>query len=398
MRKTLTDKGVAALKPRPQRYAFPDPQLTRHYVRVQPSGAKAFVVVARSPAGKQVWATVGAADAMPVEEARKRARVAIGRIRDSLTPFEAMPDTFASIAEQWLQRHAQANGLRTIKQITRLLRVHVLPAWGGRPFLSIRRSDVAALLDRAEDNHGARQADLVLTVVRSIMNWFATRHDDYKPPFVRGMRRQNPSARARARILDDTEIRAIWKATESSGAFGGIVRLALLTGQRREKVASLKWSDISLDGVWTIPLEAREKGNAGAIRLPALALDVIRAQPRLATNPYVFAAARNGGAFSGFGATKVAFDRKLPADIPRWTIHDCRRTARSLMARAGVLSEHAERVMGHAIPGVAGVYDRHRYDDEKAAALAALAALVERIVAGPSDNVVPLREREAARP
>ena len=59
MRKTLSDKGVAALKVRPQRYAYPDPELRGHYVRVQPSGAKAFVTVARSPAGKQVWTHVG---------------------------------------------------------------------------------------------------------------------------------------------------------------------------------------------------------------------------------------------------------------------------------------------------------------------------------------------------
>jgi hypothetical protein len=71
MRKTLSDKGVAALKARPQRYAHPDPELVGHYVRVQPNGSKTFSVVARSPAGKQVWAAVGAADAMPIAEARK---------------------------------------------------------------------------------------------------------------------------------------------------------------------------------------------------------------------------------------------------------------------------------------------------------------------------------------
>ena len=94
MRKTLTDKGVAALKPRPQRYAYPDPELRGHYVRITPSGGKTFSVVARAPNGKQIWAAIGAADAMPIEEARKRARPAIGRIRDGLPAFEAAPDTF----------------------------------------------------------------------------------------------------------------------------------------------------------------------------------------------------------------------------------------------------------------------------------------------------------------
>lgn len=394
MRRTLTDRGVAGLRARPQRYAFPDPELAGLYVRVQPSGAKSFAAVARSPSGKQLWATIGAADAMPIAEARKRARVALGRIRDGLAAFEPQAESFAAVAEQWLARHAEAKKLRTIPQIKRLLKVHVLPKWGERALVSIRRSDVAALLDRVEDNHGARQADVVLTIVRSIMNWHAIRNDDYAVPIVRGMRRQDQKQHARARILDDDEIRAIWKAAESSGTFGAFLRICLLTAQRRTTVARMKWTDI-VDGEWIIPQAHREKGNAGTLVLPAAALAIINAQPRLATNPFVFAA-RGNGPLAGFGILKATFDAKLPADMPRWTIHDLRRTSRSLMSRAGVLSEHAERVMGHAIAGIEAVYDRHRYDDEKAAALAKLAALIATII-DPRPNVVALARREKGR-
>src|SRR5262249_19521398 len=153
----------------------------------------------------------------------------------------------------------------------------------------IRRSDVAALLDEVEDDHGARQADYVLAIVRGVMNWYATRHDDYVPPIVRGMRRTNPKERARSRILTDDEIRAVWKAAEANGAFGALVRLLLLTAQRRDKVVSMRWHDIALDGTWTIPVEAREKGTAGELMLPEMALDIIRAQPHLGDNPYVLA-------------------------------------------------------------------------------------------------------------
>jgi hypothetical protein len=219
MRKTLTDRGVAALKPRPQRYAFPDPELTGHYVRVQPSGAKTFVTVARSPAGKQIWTNLGAADAMPIGEARRRARAAIGRIRDGLSAFETAPDTFAAVAEQWLVRHVEAKRLITERQIRRLLRVHVLPHWAGRPFLAVKRSDVAAVLDRVEDNHGPRQADMVLTIIRSLMNWYATRNDDYAVPVVRGMVRHPTAEHARSRILSDEELRLIWAAAETGGTF-----------------------------------------------------------------------------------------------------------------------------------------------------------------------------------
>ena len=157
---------------------------------------------------------------MTVEDARELARESIKRVRAGLPAVETQPDTFEAVAEQWLARHVRINGLRSEKEITRLLRVHVFPAWEGKPFLDIRRSDVASLLDDVQDGHGARQADYVLNVVRSVMNWYATR-SDYNPVITRGMRRQSPHAQARARILTDDEIRTIWKAAEMNGALVG---------------------------------------------------------------------------------------------------------------------------------------------------------------------------------
>ena len=92
---------------------------------------------------------------------------------------------------------------------------------------------------------------------------------------------------------------------------------------------------------------------------------------------------------SGFSMRKLELDRKLP-DLPGWTLHDLRRTARSLMSKAKIKPHIAERVLGHAIPGTEGIYDRHTYADEIAEALDRLAALIERIV-NPADNVVQLR-------
>jgi integrase len=398
VRKTLSDKGVAALKPRAARYAMPDPELRGHYIRVTPTGAKSFVAVTLDPDGKQIWATIGACDVVPIAEARERAREAIKRVRDGLPAFEtppAKPASFEQIAEQWLARHVRPNGLRSEKEITRLLRTHVYPAWEGRTFLGIRRSDVASLLDEVQDDHGARQADYVLNIVRSIMNWYATRHDDYIPPIVRGMRRQNPKAQARARILDDDEIRLIWKVAEANGRFGGILRLCLLSTQRSRKVAAMKWVDVSPDGEWTISAEAREKNTAGSLMLPKAAFEIIRAQQQLGANPHVFAAARGNGPFRGFGAPKAAFDAKV-ANVRPWVIHDLRRTARSLLSRAGVRPDIAKRVMGHAIAGVEGVYDRHSYREEKADALRRLAALIDGIV-HPRVNVVPMAKRRKRR-
>jgi integrase len=395
-RKSLTDRGIRALKPRAARYSYPDPQLASHYVRVTPSGAKSFCCVARDPSGKQVWTTIGDCE-MPIEEARTRAREMLRRVRDGLPAVEPRGESFAEVAGNWIKRHAEAKRLRSLKNITRLLRVHVLPRWSDRSFLSIRRSDVAALLDRIEDRHGARQADLVLTVVRSIMNWQAARTDDYRPPVIRGMRRQNPKEHARDRILTDDEIRAVWKQAEGNGAFGAIIRLALLTGQRRTKVAAMAWSDLKIyenTGIisWTVPQKPREKPTGGELVLPKVAADIIHAQPRIRDHAHVFPARRRTGHAVGFSEAKRDFDAKL-TDVAAWNLHDLRRTARSLMSRAGVPSEHAERVLGHAIAGVEGIYDRHAYRDEKADALARLATLIQSIVHPHSGDVVPLRRK-----
>jgi integrase len=397
-RKFLTDKGISALKPRAARYAFPDPQLAGHYVRVTPQNAKSFVCVARSPDGRQVWSTIGPCEVTPIEEARGRARNMLKRVRDGLPAIPPKGETFSEVAANWIKRHVEPNGLRSGKEIKRLLDRHILPAWRDREFIGIRRSDVAALLDDVEDHHSPRQADYVLNVVRSVMNWKAARTDDYRPPIVRGMRRQSPHAQSRTRVLDDAEIRAIWSQAESkmpsasgrqewNDTFGAFIRVALLTAQRRAKVVGMKWDDIAEDGEWTLPKEPREKDTIGTVVLPDMALDIIRTQPRLGDNPFVFAG-RGQGPFNGFSKAKERFDAKLKGVEP-WTVHDLRRTARSLMSRAGVPENHAERCMGHAIAGVKGVYDRHSYRAEKADALARLAVLVDSIV-NPRSNVTRL--------
>src|SRR5262245_32827522 len=114
----------------------------------------------------------------------------------------------------------------------------------------------------------------------------------------------------------------------------------------------MRWADVSVNGEWTIPAEEREKGNAGVLVLPSRVIEIIRAQPQLGNNPYVFAG-RGDGPINGFSKAKERFDTKLE-NVEPWVLHDLRRTARSLMSRAGVSSEHAERVMGHSIEGVEG--------------------------------------------
>ena len=248
---------------------------------------------------------------------------------------------------------------------------------------------------------GAWTADHVLSIIRKIANWYATRSDTYRSPFVVGMRRTKIEQRERSRILtktapgeDDEELKRVWRAAESAGTFGAFVRVLLLTAQRRDKVARMRWDQITPDGIWKIPVNAREKGHGVALKLPRAALEIIRAQPRFKKNKHVFAATRGDGPLSGFNKRKAKFDEEC--GVTDWRVHDLRRTAKTLMMRAGVLPHIAERVLGHRMKGVEAVYDRHSYDVEKADALVKLAAMVDRIVTGPTENVVMLHEASAS--
>jgi integrase len=385
-RKTLTDAAIASLAPSTKPY--PDPELPGHYIRVRPTGTKTFVAVARSSSGKQVWHTIGPSTLYGVKEAREKAREAIKAIREGRD--RSGPESFEAVAEAWFKRHVQAKGLISAHTFRDYLDRLIIPAWHGREFTSIRRNDVAKLLDEIEDKHSPVVADFVLATVRMICNWYATRHEDYASPIVKGMRRSNPKARARERILTDNELREVWRVAEANGTFGAFLRVALLTAQRREKVAAMKWADIK-DGEWTIPSKAREKGTPPSLMLPKVALNIINAQPRFESNEYVFAGIGDSY-ISGITKRKSLFDAKLTGVAP-FTIHDLRRTAKGLMSKAGVLPHVSERVLGHVINGVGGIYDRHQYGEEKAHALAALAGLIESILRndGADKKVIHMR-------
>lgn len=389
------ERTVATAKPTPKRQILFDPETPGLALMISPKGKRGFYVVARDESRKQIWKQIGDPNQMTVAEARKAAVDAIQRVKAGEAPVEAPKpprriETLDLVADNFIRRHVDKKGLRSKPEIVRLLDKHVRPALGSREFVGIKRSDVAELLDHVEDNSGPREADYVLAVIRKCMNWFAERRDDYVPPLARGMRRTAPESRKRARILSDDEIRALWAASEAGdGNFGAIVRIALLTCQRKGKIAAMRREDVR-SGVWHIPAEAREKGTAGELKLPKLAIDLIESQPEIVGNPYVFPG-RGEGHFNGWSKCKIALDAQ--SGVTDWVIHDLRRTGRSLLARAGIRPEIAERVLGHAIAGVEGVYDRHAYRDEKGLALEALGSLLERILKADTGNVVQLTAR-----
>ncbi len=375
---------------------------------------KTWRVVFKGPDGKIKGRNIGHWPDIDVKTARSEAaRIKVEeKDRVENPPTEPEP-TFKEVAENYLTRVVEANGLRSASQIRGYFERVVYPEWGEKAFVSIRRKDVNDLLDKIADAGKTRKsekpadraADIVLAYIRQLMTWHQARTEDYTSPIVRGMNRTKPSERRRKRILADDEIRALWTSCDELGVFGGLTKLLLITAQRRAKCATMKRADVT-NNIWTIRREAREKANAEKLPLPQLALDVIEAMPVVDGTEFVFPASREGrrdgpgenfGSYSAFGQGKKALDKLMEAKIgkrPQWQLHDLRRTGRSLMSRAGVRPDIAERVLGHAIAGVEGVYDRHDWTQERGQALKALAALITRITNPPARNVVAIRRRK----
>jgi integrase len=265
----------------------------------------------------------------------------------------------------------------------------VYPALGDRPIASIRRVDITRVLNQIERQSGAVMADRVLATIRRILNWRAVGDDTYSSPIVTGMARTDPGARARKRVLDEAELRAVWAAADKGeGPFHRLVQFLLLTGARRNEAAQMKRAELS-GGDWTLPAARNKTGDELMRPLSAAAQAILARLPEIEGCPYVFTT-DGRHPVSGFSRFKRAFDEAC--GVTGWTLHDLRRTARSLMSRAGVNSDHAERALGHVIGGVRGVYDRHPYQHEMLQAFEALAALIERIINPPSANVIPLHK------
>jgi integrase len=231
-------------------------------------------------------------------------------------------------------------------------------------------------------------ADLVLAYLRRAFNWHASRVDDFSSPIVRGMGRYAAKERERTRILSDDELRRIWLATEPASLFHALVRFLLLTGARRDEARRLPRSEI-VGTDWVLPA-ARNKVKAELARpLSKAAQAVLAGLPRVHDGPLIFS--YDGRRPVSPTRPKVVLDKAC--SVSGWTLHDLRRTARTLMSRAGVSADVGERALGHVIGGVRGVYDKHTYHHEMQQAFEALAVLIQRIVAPPDDVVTPMRRR-----
>src|SRR5262245_25626323 len=421
-RQRLTAKFIENAKPGSARQEIPDG--TGLYLLLQPSGHRSWAVRYRVN-GKPAKHTIGTWPAVSLHDARVAAAEALKQVKLGNDPAKARQDakvkadaakanTLTAVCENYLKR--EGGRLRTLDQRVSILRRLIYPTLGDKPIGSIKRSDLVALFDKIEDENGARAADVALAVLRRILRWHAIRDDEFITPVVPGMARQKPAEHRRDRILNDDEIRALWAATADNSTFSALIRFLLLTGARRGEVAGLRRKgeigtvrctvrqiergierevEVDFDNVWTLPA-SRSKTKAPIIRpLSKAAQAILAEQPQIDGCDYVFASSTGRTPIGQFSAPKARLD--AASGTSGWTIHDLRRTARSLLSRAGVNSDVAEKCLGHSRGDIVERYDQHKYLAEMGRALEALAAQIERIVNPPAADVADMATERARR-
>jgi integrase len=408
----LTDAAALKRKPADTRIEIHDGNGL--YLIIQPSGAKSWAYRYRV-AGKSRKMTLGTllvgkaqedADgdlpALSVSEARQRASAAAVRVQRGGDPvFEKRRkiardnNTVNALLDAFCADHVA--GLRSGDQVERALNKYVRPRIGGKSIYDLKRSDVTSLLNYVKEEHGPVMADRVLAHIRKAFNWQMIRDDEFKSPVVRGMATTKPAERSRRRVLADDEIRDLWAALErftGPSSYPRYVKSLLLAVTRRNESVNMHADEIDGD-LWTIPAERYKNKRDHVIPITPALRSLIGERPQ----GYVFSTTNGETSLSSLPKWKGELDRTIAEirqaggrpPMKQWQLHDLRRTGRSLMSRAKVESDHAERCMGHVIGGVRETYDRYEYLEEKRAAFEKLAGLLAVILNPQADNVVALR-------
>jgi integrase len=395
MTKALTARTVETVKAGPKRREIADKLLPGLYLVVQPTGAKSWAVRYRV-AGRPRKHTIDGYPAIDLKAARELASealraVAAGRDpgREKLESRAIAQDTVAVVVQQFVELHCRRhNRPRHARETTRLLERNVLPRWRARPIREISRRDVLYLLDRlAED--GPITANRTLSAVRKLFNWAVSRDIIAVSPCA-GVKPPTPE-RSRDRVLSDDELCVVWQAADKlGGPFGALIKFLILTGQRRDEAAGIRWSELDLDSrLWTIGKERAKNARTHDVPLSPQAVLIIGSLARIAGSAFVLTTTGKAPA-SDYSKKKRQINALLPADMPAWRLHDLRRSVASGMARLGINLPIIEKVLNHrsgSFGGIVGVYQRHDFAAEKRLALQTWGAHVERIV---SNQVLPL--------
>ncbi len=432
MAKALTAAALEKFKPDPsKRIEKPDGLLTGLYFVIQPSGAQSWAVRYRYQ-GKPRKLALGRYPAIDLATARESAKAVLRRVQEGADPAAEKQDAkaaekgegaaaktvFESVVRTFLVRYAKPKN-RSWKETARQLGLvsdkakpegeddphsfviakgSAADLWQGRQIASIKRAEVIQLLDGIVDRGSPVMANRVLAALRKLFNWSLERDlvaanpcDRVKPP---------AAEKSRDRVLSDDELRALWMACDGLGwPFGPMFKTLLLTGQRREEVASMEWREVdTANRLWTLPRDRVKNDKAHDVPLSDQAIAVLESLPRVAGAGLVFTTTGDTPV-SGFSRAKATVDEKMLALLRQWAVergedadavtlepwrlHDIRRTVASGMARLGIGIAVIEKILNHTsgtFGGIVGVYQRHEFADEKRRALVAWGSFVASAV------------------
>ncbi len=387
----LTQVAIDRLAPpKAGRIEFFDSVLPGFGLRISDNGHKAWVLFYRL-GGRQRRYTLGSLATYPeVAVARDRARHLLQRVEQGIDPAaekvarpERQPDTIETLAEQFVARYCKPKN-RSWRTTEAVLRLHVLSRWAGRDAASIGRRDVLELLDDLVDRGHPIVANRVLAAVRKMFGWAVERDILLASP-VTNVKAPGKEVE-RERVLSDEELSKLWNAaTKAGGVAGGFFRMLMLTAQRRDEVATMRWADLNLEAnIWTLPREATKGDRSHEVPLASCGVAILLALPRC--GEFVFTSTRGAWPISGYSKMKAAIAKA--AAVEDWRIHDLRRTAGTGMARCGIAVSTISRVLNHKEGGVTKIYNRYSYLDEKRAALEAWARKVESLAQEPAATVL----------
>lgn len=432
--KRTVDAAQAEAKP----YLVWDEKLAGFGLKVTPAGGKVYVyqyrVALPGMAEKTTPAryTIGKHGNLTPEQARKRAQELAALVDAGIDPREAEAEkrkakedarreaeekarlesdlAFARMADLWLAYYENDKGRRpsSVRQAKLVVENYLKPALADRPMPHIARTDLQPILDAVPVGKKAMRR-AVFAYASVLFGWAAGRGDIPRNPLAEMAK--PPAPKARDRVLSDDELVEVWNAAVvTAKPWGPFYRLAILTGQRREEVAALRWAELDRAArEWTIPTDRAKNGVAHIVPLSDAAVDELDTIAGADVWPkFGYVLTTTGRTpISGFSKAKKALDAKLVDmrqevvgegvkvdGLPAWRVHDLRRTVATGLQRLGIRFEVTEATLNHvsgAKGGVAGIYQRHDWKEEKRAALDAWAHHVA-VILKPSDqgNVVAI--------
>ena len=352
-------------------------------LRILKSGSRSWVVRYRVGRRQRVI-TLGKMSLLSPGQARTKAGEILAKAKlgeDVSTEIRskkaASGSTLEELIDLFIDRYVEKNQKPSTRTETRRL---LLVKWRPLHQMAVKevtRPMIAECLAKIELETSAITRNRARAALSRLFTWALEEGFAEHNPVVDTAKRPETS---RERVLSADELKAIWLATSDPGDYNAIVRLLLLTGQRREEVAAVTWHELDLDSaLWRIAPERTKNSRPHDVPLSSTALSILKQVPRRVNRELVFGGRK--GPFSGWSKSKERFDQRT--DLTGWRLHDLRRTLVTGMAELGVQPHVIEAVVNHVSghkAGVAGVYNRATYSQEKRKALQDWADYLDRIV------------------